>query len=532
MPNGTNYALTLSGAEQTPEAARSSKLRWLYSLKGVIAVVSLYSLVHIVARLIASGNLGEDDPLDAILAQTLQLGYIPGQLPLYDWLIWLLIQALGPGVLPFQLLKYALLTATCGFIFLAARRVMNGDAFWAFLSVEALALVYQISWRFHEGFTHAVGAMCAVAAAFWALSRLLERKRLGDFALLGVILGLGALTVTTFWAFMAALLIAACLQNASRRAILQPALVLTFACAAMIVTPHFIWQAGTHEGISALMPKFAADGVEQHIYNALSGIRRAFTEPVMYLAPLIFLYPVVFTGMVTCVRRTAVLRPNSADEPDLEQMLLHLTLICVGFLIVAAIIFGTYRYPVHALMPLFLITTIWLTAQARRTAPSNAKLRRFVMLALSIAVFAFFARAANMYVLQPVCAICRWGIPYAELAARMKEQGFQRGLIIVKDDDLGGNLRRFFPESRIALAGKVTYEPPASTQADQTALVWAADEPEAQAAADFAKLMPSIDAGSLTGATTISIAWRGFFWVPYSNPSSSWRALIVPHQAR
>ncbi len=163
----------------------------LYSLGGVLLAAGLYSALHITARLIASGNLGEDDPLDAILTQTLALGYVPGQPPLYDWALWLIEQVAGPGALPFQLLKYGLLTATCGFIFLAARRVMRGDAFWAFLSVEALALIYQISWRFHEGFTHAVGAMCAVAATFWALLRLIERRGTADFALFGLCVGLG-----------------------------------------------------------------------------------------------------------------------------------------------------------------------------------------------------------------------------------------------------------------------------------------------------------------------------------------------------
>ncbi|HEY7647160.1 MAG TPA: hypothetical protein VH858_19105, partial [Hyphomicrobiales bacterium] len=137
----------LNRAQTAAGIVPERKTDWLYSLGGVLTAAGLYSLLHVTARLFASFNLGEDDPLDAILAQTVALGYLPSQPPLYDWAIWLLGEVLGPGALRFQLLKYALLTATCGFIFLAARRVMKGDAFWAFLSVEALALIYQISWR-------------------------------------------------------------------------------------------------------------------------------------------------------------------------------------------------------------------------------------------------------------------------------------------------------------------------------------------------------------------------------------------------
>src|SRR5262245_52159576 len=124
----------LERASTAATASRPAETKhWLYSLAGAIAAASLYSALHIAARLIASGNLGEDDPYDAVLTQTLQLGYVPGQPPLYDWALWLIQQVTGPGVLSFQLLKYGLLTATCGFIFASARRAMRGDAFWAFL---------------------------------------------------------------------------------------------------------------------------------------------------------------------------------------------------------------------------------------------------------------------------------------------------------------------------------------------------------------------------------------------------------------
>ena len=322
---------------------------------------------------------------------------------------------------------------------------MRGDAFWAFLSVEALALIYQISWRFHEGFTHAVGAMCAVAATFWALLRLIERRGAADFALFGLCVGLGGLTVKTYWVYLAALIAAAVASagDQARSAAAAPGIAL--AVAALVAAPHFIWLVATPEGISAMLPSVAADSMGEHVRLALSGLRRAFTEPVMYLAPLIFLYPLFFPGWLASVRRTLRLKPNTAAEPDYEQLLLHLTLINLGGLIAGALLFGIQRYPVHALMPMFLLTSIWLTAQARNAAPDPRQVRRFVVMAASVAVFAFFARAANMYVLEPVCSICRWGVPYAALADAMKRQGFEQGRIVVYDPELGGNLRRFFP---------------------------------------------------------------------------------------
>jgi len=521
----------LERAQTGTGAAAKEGTGWLYSLGGVICTVGLYSALHITARLIASGNLGEDDPLDAILTQTLALGYLPDHRPLYDWVLWLLEQVTGPGALRFQLLKYGLLTGTCGFIFLAARRVMKGDALWAFLSVEALALIYQISWRFHEGFTHAVGAMCAVAACFWALLRLVEDPRGKNYALFGAIIGLGVLTVGAFWVYLATLLVAAGMQPSMRRVLYRPGLAIAIGIATLIAAPHFIWLAGTPEGLAAILPSAPSGAEGPYIHRALAGVRRAFTEPIMYLAPLIFLYPIFFPAMATTARHTARLAPNTGMRPDYEQLILHMTLLSVASLVTGAVLFGYERYPTHRLMPLFLITSIWLTAQARRAAKDHRQIQRFIIMAVAVAIFAFFARAANMFVLAPVCNICRWGVPYAGLAAEIKHQGFTAGRITVTDPELGGNLRRFFPAAAIALAGRYTYAPAKKTPAEPTALLWPADDKQERVAAGLRTFLPELDASDLTKAATIRIPWRGHLWKPDGYRVSVWRLLIIENGA-
>jgi hypothetical protein len=517
----------LERASTAAAAVRSAeKKHWLYSLGGVITAVSLYSALHIAARLIASGNLGEDDPYEAVLTQTLQLGYLPDQLPLYDWMLWLLQQITGPGALPFQLLKYGLLTATCAFIFASARRTMKGDAFWAFLSVEALALIYQISWRFHEGFSHAVGAMCAVAAALWAMLRLIERRRGADYALFGLIAGLGMLTVMAFWVYLGALIGAAVIQPASRRAVLRPAFLASLGLAFAIAAPYLLWLAQLPEGVGGLLPSLSV-GSANYWEEAADGLRRALTEPVMYLAPLIFLYPIFFPGFLWTVRRTVRLIPEQDASADAEQLILHLTLLNIGALAVGAAIFGIGHYPVHALMPLFLVTSIWLTAQARKAARNQGEIRRFVIAAASIAVFAFAARCANMYVLEPVCQICRWGVPYAELADALRARGFERGRLIVYHEELAGNLRRFFPEAQILLAAPRRYLPPErpTEPGDKTALVWASNRGNRVAQA-FGTIIPDA-AAAMAQAETLKAPWRGHLWKPDGYRVSSWQLVVL-----
>jgi hypothetical protein len=503
--------------------------RPLYSLAGVLCAASLYSACHIGARLIASANLGEDDPLEEVLTQTLAFAYLPGRPPLYDWLLWLIGQITGPGALRFQLLKYGLLTATCGFIFLAARRVMKGDAFWAFLSVEALALIYQISWRFHEGFTHQVGAMCAVAATFWALLRVIEERRLRDFVFLGAAVGLGVLTVNAYWVFLAALVSAAILQPSIRRGVLRPGLAATLTVAALISGPYFVWLANTPDGLSAMLPTLAVGEAAAPAKLILASVRRAFTEPVMYLAPLIFIYPLFFPGMIPAVLRAARLRPSRAAEPDFDQLLLHMALLCIAALILGAVMFGIHHYATHALMPLFLVTSIWLTTQARRAVPGQAQMRRFVIAAAGVAVFAFFARAANMYIQEPVCSICRWGVPYAGLAEAMRRAGAPEAML-VRDWELGGNLRRFFPETPMAIVGKDAYAPPGFDASGRLTLVWDAADRGEKVLSLLRAVRPNSTAASLDAATAVEVPWRGHLWKPDGYRVSSWRVLVLPPQ--
>jgi len=510
-------------AQSSAAAARGA----LYSLGGILTAAGVYALVHVAVRLAASLNLGEDDPLSAILTQQLQLGYLPARPPLYDWVMWGVNHLTGPGVIGYQLVKYALLVATCGFIFLAARRVMAGDNLWAFLAAESLALVYQISWRFHEGFTYQVGAMVLVAATFWAFLRAADTGRGRDFALLGVFAGLGLLCAQEYWVFLATLLLAAAVQPALRARFATPGGLLAAGMAAILFAPHVIWLLAETGRFAAAMPAWQLPAAET-LGAVAQGLKRAFTEPLMYLAPLVFIYPIMSPRMAPRTLREARLRPSAAGKPDLEQLILHMTLLSVTALILGALVAGIWQYPTHALMPMFLITTIWLAARARRAARTRGEVRRFVWLAVIITLVALGGRLANMYMLEPVCQICRWGIPYADLARTLEHQTPPGADIVVADNDLGGNLRRFFPGRRIVWAGN----PPFAPRPDKRpqVLLWEAGRGASREVSRLRAAFAGYPAPAFTSATTIEIPWTGHLWKPDGYRDSAWRFTVLSPQ--
>ncbi len=510
-----------------PAAARTGQRGIaLYSLSGILTAAGLYALVHVTARLIASLNLGEDDPFTEILIQQLQLGYLPARPPLYDWLVWGVQRLTGPGVVGYQLLKYALLVATCGFLFLAARRVMAGDNLWGFLAAESLALIYQISWRFHEGFTYQVGAMVLVAATFWAFLRAMEQSKWRDFALFGLFVGLGLLCAQEYWIFLATLVIAALLQPALRGRLMTSGGALAGAIALVLFAPHLGWLLNEPGRLAAALPNWQLPGAATWS-DVGQGIRRAFTEPLMYLAPLVFIYPIMFPRLAPQVLREVRLRPH-ARTPDLEQLILHMTLLSVVSLIVGALVAGIWSYPTHALMPLFLITTIWMAAQARRAARTKSEIRRFVWLAVIITLVALGGRLANMYVLEPVCSICRWGEPYGKLAAALDQQTPPKADIVVIDDELGGNLRRFFPERRIIWAGNPPFAP--RRDGGRYVLLWDHERGDGAALQRLRTSFPSLTPQAISRASEIKIPWTGHLWKPDGYRYSAWRFTISSPQ--
>ena len=221
------------------QSAEDDAPKWRYFWLA-IAVACLYSAAHIAARMIASSNLGEDDPLTNVLVQTLQPGYSVWHPPLFEWVVWVTQQVGGPSLLGFQLVKYGFLIGTIGALFLCAYKVTR-DALWSVITAEALTLIYHVGWRFHEGFTGIIPAMFFSVLALLFVLRIIERARPLDFAALGCVFGLGLLSTHNFAIGIGAFLIAAGLVPEVRRRFFGPGLALSLVAAGIVTAPYYMW---------------------------------------------------------------------------------------------------------------------------------------------------------------------------------------------------------------------------------------------------------------------------------------------------
>lgn len=489
-----------------------------------LAGVLVYVFLHAGFRLLASSTLGEDDTLEQILVQELRAGYNPRQPPLYDWVLYFVQQQIGTHVVSFLLIKYAALTATVVFLYLSAYRILN-DRIWALLTVESLALIYQIAWRYHEGFTHEVLAMVAVTATLWAFLRLYDHGRAIDYVTFGIISGLGLLTEPNYTVYQMCLWASVIMQPMMRRAVVKPMLVVSAVLALAIASPFIMWVVGD----PAHLDHFFRPTVRGHLRDALIGLKDAVRGPFMYLAPLIVIVPALFPGFlarawddIRGVATTAFVETPA----DLPRLVLTTMLGGIVLSIVGGLVLGIGGYAMHVLMPLYVTSVIWLISVAQRSKQAAERRPLLVRVALGIAVIALVARLANMFVHDPVCGKCRWGIPYASLAQTLRADGFDdAGTITVADDEIGGNLRPYFPKARLVLTGPRQFVPQRPhVSGAARAFVWnASDKPAnlAQAFADYPDVVKSLE-----NAKLVKVPWH-HLWKPDGYRTSNWKYLIL-----
>ncbi|UCV21834.1 glycosyltransferase family 39 protein [Ferribacterium limneticum] len=505
-------------------SASTAAPRFPYTLPGVIVLVAIYASIHALTRLLSSGNLGEDDPLDNLIAQTLAPGYNAQHGPLYDWALWLVQQVFGSGLQGFLLLKYALLVAMAGCLFQITRKVTQ-SALWAFIAVESMATVYQIFWRFHEGFTHRVGAMVLAVATVWAIFRLVDRPSRGNYLLLATLIGLGLLTEHIYVFALFATLLAAWLQASMRKTVFSLPMLAMLPVTLLIVTPYALWVAADPQRVIALGTNLLPEIPAHSLPGIAAGLRDAFTFPLLVLSPYIVILPMVFPAIFRTIFRQSRLRSTDPLIFDPKLFLLHILLIELsGLVLFNGLLYSRSNYAVHSILPMLVIAIPWLTEKARETNPKPRRVQVFMAVLLGFTITAYAVRSGNLFVYEPFCSRCRWGVPYTELAEKLREQGFDRGTIMVNDPHVGGNLRRFFPDARVVMPSLPVPENPAASNGQKIALVWPVSDKNAEIPADLRTAAGT--AHALVPPAIIELPWK-HLWKPLGYRTSTWGTAIM-----
>jgi len=454
---------------------------WPFGLGGIISVGLFYGLVYTCLRLSISYNLAVDDVISNVYTQTLELGYVARQPPLYEWLLWLVQRFTGPTLPSFLILKYGLLTATFAFLYLVAKRIF-ADSRWVTLAALSLLMLYQIEWNLHEGggVTQTIVLMCAVAASMWSFMRLAERGTTGDYLLFGLIAGLGLISKYNFAGFLAVLLGSALLQPALRARLFDWRMLVSIGASAAVAAPVVYWLIAEHHDLVALYKSSIAPMAASNWFQArVIGLGKAVYAPLAFLFPLDVIVLILFPGVLregwTVIREGVNPRAFDRSEPNWRLFVLHITLGGFLVLMLGAVLTGATHYLERYMHPFFLLTPLWLLGLVEKSGNASRRLVILagVLVAMTLLVMPLRLRDL-LHAMGPECHKCRVAVPYDGLAAALEARGFHSGTIIAANRDDAGNLRRMFPEARIVRLERPRYAPPLlrADQSSQVAVVW------------------------------------------------------------
>ncbi len=502
-----------------------------WQLRTILMAMVLYLGVFALMRLSLSTSLNWDSTEQMVFAQRLTWGYEAQQPPLCTWLLIGVQQILGPTLASGIALTYGLWLLTMALFYRCARRIL-GDVRHAALATLALLSLYQIGWMMHETFTHTIVLMACCAATLWAFCRIADGGRVADYLVLGIALGLGALSKYSFAAFACCLAGAAALQPALRRRLLRWEMALSLSVALAIALPFllWLWTALQHQDpMVTVRSSLASASDAGWIRRVLGGLASIPLKAAAFLSPLVIM-AVASVPSICKPRLPPDPPPATPQDFDLVRLIRDMLSVSILLLVLGVLVGSVANYKEYWLHPLLLFAPVYLLARIRRARPARWQMGLFVAALVVFPLGVLVTRTAHLILGPPLCGLpCRDLTPFNRLADRLAAAGFTRGTIVGTEHYTLGNLRAYFPASRVAWAGHPFVDPPRRAEGGQCLIVWNADEGGADPPGAALRYAGSLGDRGPPGATVgqLAIPWR----LPLrgkEDPITTWAYLLIP----
>lgn len=409
---------------------------WL-SRGRVFTFLGCYFLLQVVLRVAVSDSAELDESEQLLFTQVWRWGY-GSDPPLYTWLQILTFQVLGVNVLALALLKNLLLFFAFGFTYLAAREI-TGEERLALLALLSLLLFPQITWESQRDLTHSVLATTMAAATFWAAVRVVKSPGVGNYGLLGICVGLGALSKYSYSLVALALGAAAASLPPYRRALLDRRMLLAVGIVVLAVAFHGRWVLQS--------PEVAFRRPAQVIRNAGGDLVGARAQGLWSLAKCVIMlsaalaaaYWFAFSGL-----RSA---PSSARCEQPQRWILR-TLAGVGVAALLVVLILGIQLKDRWFQPIAFLGAIGaaLFVQGRLTARAE---KRFCLLVGAVALAVLAVLPGIPLAASLTNRPTRLNAPYAQLSAQLERSAGPVSAVVASTRLVGGNLRLHSPQAKV-----------------------------------------------------------------------------------
>ena len=494
----------------------------------------LYCAAYFAVRLAWTSALEQDAAVRHFEAGWLALSYPGNDPPLYTWLLLGLHRLVGLGLHSTMLLNYALMTGAFWALLVSARMVL-GDKRWSALAAWSLMLFPPVLLG-HFALAHTTHVLCAGALALLAALRLVRHGRAIDYLLLGAAVGFGLMAKHNFALLVAAIVLAALAQPATRTRLFSAWTLAAGAAAVLVAAPLLLALADALGQATAAVGNLGDQAVGP-VQARLVGLASAAGSLLAYC------WPMLLVLLVAAPRALAPMRSDPAapgSDPVLSRFVRDV--LIAGLLVMALVVLvtGTTSFPERYMQPVLFALPLYAVGRVLRIRPDTGAWRRYAGGMGVVAVVAFGLRLLE---LSPLCPqACRDLVPYDRLAAHLRAEGFSHGTIVTGSSVAAGNLRVHFPEARVLVGTTPSSLPRPEPGSGQCLAVW--DMTDWGPEATRARALDAVGLGDAAAAPLIrSVAlpwhWPFFSWTwpptwppTWSERRTEWQYLLLQDGAR
>ena len=417
----------------------------------MLAAVAAYFALRAIARTCVSDTLELDEAEQLIQAQAWAWGYRHDP-PLYMWLQKLFFMGLGLHIFPLALLKNLLLFGTCALTWRAGQE-LAGSRGAGPAAALSLFFVPQFVWASQVDLTHSVLAMLFVAATFFLLAKLFQRRTVAHYVCLGVVAAAGVLSKYNYVAFFAVCILALLTFPDGRRVMTDKRFALTAVTSLVLLWPHLNWVWNHRVAALRRVPGVAASG-EMLAHSRLEGFSTLALSLAMYALP-------IGAAWILILGRLPARRDVWPADGGNGIVLCKRVLAWSIALYVAAILILQAKFKERWIQPNLLALPL-LVAGAMASELTAARLKRCAMLAGLAAVAVFLILSGRVLLAGVTDRPLRQNMPYRELAEHVHRAGIQPDTIIAENRSLGAAFRMAFPEAVVIVPGLIPAKRPGS----------------------------------------------------------------------
>jgi 4-amino-4-deoxy-L-arabinose transferase-like glycosyltransferase len=404
-----------------------------------------YFTLSVLLRALRSDSLQNDEAEQAFQAQFLLLGY-GRQPPFYNWLQIGMAELFGLSIFTISLLKNVLLFLCCLFYWLAARMLMD-DRRLPLVAMLGVLAVPSVTILAQRDLTHATATLCLVSLFLCVFIRTLKQPSLGSYIMLGITVGIGAITKYNFVIVPLAAALAVLPEPQFRKRLLDVRVLAALCAAAVVALPHLIWavmhlDAATTGTVEAMREGSSGDPLK----DTIRGLISILLSTIEGSLPVILLFGLVFWRDVG-----AAWRAESAWTRVIGRMIV----VCIVLVAVIGIGFGASSIRQKWLSPFLLLLPLYLSLKfAAARTDSGTSVARMAPPLMGI-VTGFIVYLALSNIIGPFLG--KYGkehIPYRPMLEQVLAQRGEHPAYILTDDLMtAGNTRLHYPAVPVMMPG-------------------------------------------------------------------------------